>query len=198
MSHETLLRAVFAVEVIAMFGIRVYYRRRAAQSEGAVQYKESRLQIWIQGVLGIGGLAAILAYLIDPSWIAWAALPLPLWLRWLGAIVGAVSLPLLVWVQHALGNNFSTVLHVHSKHTLVTSGPYRTVRHPMYTVLFLLSLSMMLMAANWSIGFFWLGGLIAVVAKRIGHEEAVMLEQFGDQYRDYMRRTNRFLPKLAR
>lgn len=68
----------------------------------------------------------------------------------------------------------------------------------MYTVLFLLALSMMLIAANWSIGCFWLGGLLAVVGPRINREEAVMLEQFGDQYRDYMRRTNRFLPRLAR
>lgn len=130
MSQETLLRVVFGVVVFTMFGIRAYYRRRAAQSEGAVQYKESRLNIAIQWFLAIGGMAAILAYLIRPSWIAWAALPLPLWLRWLAAFVGAVSLPLLVWVQRELGSNFSTVLHVHSKHTLVTSGPYRTVRHP--------------------------------------------------------------------
>ncbi|HEY0739587.1 MAG TPA: isoprenylcysteine carboxylmethyltransferase family protein [Herpetosiphonaceae bacterium] len=198
MSQETWLRVVFAVVVFTMLGIRAYYRRRAAQSEGAVQYKESRLNIAIQWFLAIGGMLAILAYVIRPSWIAWAALPLPLWLRWLAALVGVVSLPLLVWVQRELGNNFSTVLHVHSKQTLVTSGPYRTVRHPMYTVLFLLALSMMLIAANWSIGFFWLGGLLAIVGPRIRREEAVMLEQFGDQYRDYMRRTNRFLPRLAR
>lgn len=198
MSQEGLLRTVFVVEVIAMFAIRGYYRRRAAQSEGAVDYKESRLQFWFQGLAAIGGLAVILAYLIRPELIAWAVLPLPLWLRWLAAAVGAISLILLVWVLRALGDNFSTVLHVHSKHTLVTSGPYRTVRHPMYTVLFLFSLSMMLIAANWSIGLFWLGGLIAVVANRVNREEAVMLEQFGDQYRNYMRRTNRFLPRVAR
>jgi protein-S-isoprenylcysteine O-methyltransferase Ste14 len=198
MSHETLLRAVFALEVITMTAIRIYYRRLAARSEGVVQYKESRLQIRIQAMLAIGGLAAILAYLFRPSWIAWATMPLPIWLRWVGAVLGAVSLPLLVWVQRSLGNNFSTVLHVHSKQTLITNGPYHRVRHPMYTVLFLLSVGLMLVTANWTIGLFWLGGLIGVVANRIDHEEAVMLEQFGDQYRDYMRRTNRFLPKLIR
>lgn len=76
------------------------------------------------------------------------------------------------------------------------SGPYCRVRHPMYAVLFLLALVLMLMAVNKSIGLFWLGGLVAVVS-RIDHEEAVMLEPFGDQYHNYMRRANRCLPKLA-
>jgi protein-S-isoprenylcysteine O-methyltransferase Ste14 len=198
MSHETLLRAVFAIEVLLMVAIRSYYRATAAQAQGTVAYKESRFQMVAQGIVGLGGMATVLVYLIQPAWMNWSALPLPIWLRWLGAALGAGALPLLIWVQHTLGHNFSTVLQVREGHTLVTSGPYRLVRHPMYSVLFLLALGFTLIPANWSIGLCWLGGLVAVVAIRIDHEEAVMLEAFGERYRAYMQRTTRFLPKSAR
>ncbi|HEX6287752.1 MAG TPA: isoprenylcysteine carboxylmethyltransferase family protein [Herpetosiphonaceae bacterium] len=197
MSNEAVLRAILAAQIVVMLLIRSYYRA-AARSAEPVSYKESTRQMIAQAVLGLGGMITVLVYLLRPSWMEWSALPLPIWVRWLGAALGAVALPLLVWVQHALGQNFSTVLHVRQGHTLITSGPYRTVRHPMYSVLFLLALGLTLLSADWAIGLFWLGGVAAVVAARLRHEEAVMLETFGERYRAYMQRSNRFLPKLVR
>jgi protein-S-isoprenylcysteine O-methyltransferase Ste14 len=107
-----------------------------------------------------------------------------------------VSLVLLVWVQRALGSNFSTTLHVREEHTLVTYGPYRWVRHPMYTVLYLFLIGVFLVTQNWFIGAGFLIPLTLIVAMRLDNEEAAMIEKFGDDYRQYMHRTGRFAPRV--
>lgn len=108
-----------------------------------------------------------------------------------------VGMPLIWWVQWALGANFSTVLYVRDEHTLVTYGPYRWVRHPMYTVLYVWAVSLFLLSQNWFIGADFLVPLTLIVVTRLKHEEAAMVEKFGDDYRHYMRRTGRFLPRFS-
>ena len=79
----------------------------------------------------------LLAYMFSPQILSWARVDLPEWMQWVGVILGAASIPLILWVQRTLGSNFSTRLHVREEHTLVTDGPYRWVRHPMYTALYM-------------------------------------------------------------
>jgi len=135
--------------------------------------------------------------MVRPGLLAWATVELPEWLQWLGVLLGLASLPLIWWVQEALGSNFSTTLHVRSEHTLVTQGPYRWVRHPMYTVLYMVLLAVFLLTGNWLISGVFLVSMTMIVLFRLGNEEAVMLEKFGEDYRRYMQRTGRFLPRLT-
>ena len=65
----------------------------------------------------------------------------------------------------------------------------------MYSVIFLQSLAFFLLSANWVIGIAGLGTSILAVA-RVGEEEALMIEEFGDQYEAYMERTGRFVPPV--
>ena len=65
----------------------------------------------------------------------------------------------------------------------------------MYTAFILLYLARFLVSANWVIGITWLG-ISALSVARVGEEEALMVEEFGDEYRVYMERTGRFLPRL--
>jgi protein-S-isoprenylcysteine O-methyltransferase Ste14 len=81
--------------------------------------------------------------------------------------------------------------------SLVTSGPYRFIRHPIYTAFLFILGSTLFISANWLIGTAWIGMTVLEVASRVGFEEQLMLEYFGDQYRDYMKRTGRLLPKLV-
>ena len=80
--------------------------------------------------------------------------------------------------------------------TLITDGPYRIVRHPIYTAFIFILGSTLLISANWLIGLTWIGMTILEIVSRIHFEENLMLEYFGDQYREYMNRTGRLLPKL--
>jgi protein-S-isoprenylcysteine O-methyltransferase Ste14 len=80
--------------------------------------------------------------------------------------------------------------------TLITSGPYQFIRHPIYTAFVLILGSILLISANWFIGLACLGMTVLEVTSRIGFEESLMLEYFGDQYREYMKKTGRLLPRL--
>lgn len=191
-----IFHVLFSVFYLAMFGIRLLSWRTAVRAEGGVQLRESKLNMAVRAVLGLGYIGALLAYVFFPSILAWAAFPLPAWLRWLGAGVTAAALLLLAWVQWSLGKNFNTTLHLREEHSLVVSGPYRWVRHPMYTALFLLGVGFLLLTANWFVGLPLIVALPVIVALRLAGEEAMMIEQFGDPYRAYMQKTGRFLPRL--
>lgn len=75
---------------------------------------------------------------------------------------------------------------------------YDYMRHPMYTALFLSMAAILLLTRNWLVGGVPLVGLCVIVLLRVEREERVMIEKFGDAYRDYMKRTGRFLPRVIR
>jgi protein-S-isoprenylcysteine O-methyltransferase Ste14 len=78
--------------------------------------------------------------------------------------------------------------------TLVTSGPYRWMRHPMYTAALVLVIATTFLTASAIVG---IGGVVmfALLAARSRIEERRLVEKFGDAYRDYQKRTGRFLPR---
>jgi protein-S-isoprenylcysteine O-methyltransferase Ste14 len=127
--------------------------------------------------------------------MAWGAVSLPLWLRWIGITMGVCAGVLLVWTFHNLGRNLTDTVVTRQKHTLVTSGPYRYIRHPFYMSFALGMIGAALAAANW---FMLLAGLVplAFLMIRTRIEEEKLIARFGDQYRDYMQRVGRFLPRL--
>ena len=100
------------------------------------------------------------------------------------------------WAILSLGRAFTVVVEVNPGQSLVTSGPYRWVRHPMYTALFLVTVVYFLISANWFIGMTWIGWIVGTVASTVRDEEAVLVAKFGDEYQAYMRRTRRFLPRV--
>jgi protein-S-isoprenylcysteine O-methyltransferase Ste14 len=136
-------------------------------------------------------------YLIYPRAIAWAAVPVPDWLRWLGVALGLVGVALMYWTMSNLGKNLTDTVVTRRDATLVTAGPYRFVRHPFYVTAALLMLAVSLLSANLLMAFFGMG-TIALLAIRTPNEERKLIERFGDSYRDYMARTGRFMPRLSR
>lgn len=197
MMNETIFHLFFVFTFVAFNAIRAYYQRKATLGEGRVEYKEGRAHNAFRKIVGIPWILSLLVYLFLPGWFEWARLPLPEGLRWVGAGLGLASLPLIWWVQQALGTNFSVRLHVWDEHTLVTSGPYRWVRHPMYSALFIWAVALLLLSANWFIAGVPLLALILIVVVRIENEEQAMIEKFGEQYREYIQHTGRFLPRLG-
>lgn len=195
---ENAFHIVFVAVYLTFFAIRAVYHRYARQTRGAFAYREGRLNLAVRLGLAVPFMLILFGYMLFPSILAWAHVSLPEWIRWLGVGSGLTSLPLIWWVQWALGSNFDGTLHIRDNHTLVTHGPYRWVRHPMYTVMALTMISGLLISANWVIGILPLAGLLFVVVTRVEREEAALIEKFGEEYRAYMRRTGQFLPKLAR
>lgn len=196
MNNEAIFRGGLALVLGLLGAIRVYYGWRARRSGGKVVSRRAgwgrTALLWL-----FGGAATFMSalYVVAPEPMRWAALGLPAWARWAGVGLGGVTVLLFGWVHHTLGANWSMPAEIKERQTLVTDGPYRWVRHPMYTTIFAWAAAFLLMSANWAIGGAWFG-LSVVAAALVPAEEATLIARFGATYRAYMRRTGRFLPRL--
>jgi protein-S-isoprenylcysteine O-methyltransferase Ste14 len=161
---------------------------------------ERRLYIVARASLAPFWWAGIILYLILPSWALFLSIPIPDWFRLIVVSVTALSILFTLWSWWTLGKNWVHLLDPSTFRqrktvTLVTSGPYHYVRHPMYLGGFTFLVGQALVAANWLI-------LLCAVATttlfymQIGKEEAMLIDRFGDEYREYMKRTPRFIPKF--
>src|SRR5215217_2402202 len=112
-------------------------------------------------------------------------------LRWSGAGLGTVFLVLALWIFRTIGKNITSTVETREEHELVTDGPYRWVRHPLYTVGTSFFTSLGIVAANWFVG-------LVMLLIRLPKEEEKLIERFGDEYRAYMERTGRLLPRTER
>jgi protein-S-isoprenylcysteine O-methyltransferase Ste14 len=114
--------------------------------------------------------------------------------------IGAAILASAVWLfwrSHAdLGRNWSPSLQLREEHQLVTTGVYRSIRHPMYASQWLWSVAQPLLLQNWIAGWAGLLLFLPLYLLRVPHEEQMMLERFGEAYRAYMSRTGRVVPRV--
>jgi len=194
---ETIFRILVPAILIAFAVHRGYYVRNHSQPEEAtLKKREEGLASKISGLLGLLGFLSVIASVIDPGWLAFANLAIPLWLRWGGLGVALAGFALLQWAQVTLGKSWSDTPRMMPEQTLITSGPYEFIRHPIYTAFLLILGSTLLISANWLIGLTWLGMTLLEVVSRIRFEEALMLEFFGRQYQEYMKKTGLLFPRL--
>jgi len=184
---------IFFVGFVAGSVVRKVYTARS-RGEKAVRRHKSTLDIVLISAAG-GGLAAPLLYLFSP-WLDFANYDLPGWTGWVGTVIFAGAI-LLLWRSHAdLGRNWSATLKIRSGHSLVTGGIYRHIRHPMYAAHLLWAIAQVLLLANWIAGWALLVTFIPLYLVRAPKEERMMLEHFGEQYRSYISRTGRLIPRM--
>ena len=113
--------------------------------------------------------------------------------QWMGGVLCIAGLVFCVWARASLGRNWSGIITLKEGHEFIERGPYRLVRHPIYTGL----LAMFLATA---IAYGHLGGIVAVMLAcasfwiKLGEEEKLMRQQFPDQYRSYEQRVKRIIP----
>jgi protein-S-isoprenylcysteine O-methyltransferase Ste14 len=110
--------------------------------------------------------------------------------------IAILGFALLQWAQVTLGKSWSDTPRMMKEQTLVTEGPYRYIRHPIYTSFLLILGSTLFISSNWLIGVCMIGMTGLEIISRIQYEEALMTEYFGEQYRAYMKKTGRLLPRL--
>jgi len=196
--NENIFRISAALIFFTGMGISGYFRRKADRETGEKISRKADGTAMMT-VIRLGGLIlwlSPLTYLLNPNWMAWSKIGFPDWTRWLGVGIGVFCTFGIYWLFSSIGNGISPTSATRKEHELSTDGPYRWVRHPLYTIGSSFFISFGMMADNWLIAAMGILAFIAM-AIRTPKEEANLIEKFGDKYREYMKRTGRFFPKLG-
>jgi protein-S-isoprenylcysteine O-methyltransferase Ste14 len=194
---ETVCRIAMGIIFVATAGIGIPHRLRADRAGGRVSTKVDPPWFWrFMSLVAPVVALTCLVFLIQPRWIDFARFDAPRWLRLTGIPVAATGVSLFAWMFRHLGLNVTSTSMPRSDATLVTSGPYRWVRHPMYSAALLMVVAASLLSDNLIV---LCGGVAMVVllAARSRIEEQRLIEKFGEAYRAYQRKTGRFFPRLS-
>jgi protein-S-isoprenylcysteine O-methyltransferase Ste14 len=184
--------------LLGAVGTSGYYRWRARQgSETIARRREGGLLLTIRAIAALLLYLPILAYAAVPQWMTWASFALAVWIRWLGFVVGLLTIPAAAWVLRSLGHNVSETVLTKREHQLVIAGPYQWVRHPLFTTGITLLVAIGLMEASWFVLVMAALAVLFIELMVIPAEERALLGKFGDLYRAYMRRTGRLLPRVV-
>lgn len=191
---EPTRKAVFLICFIAIYAIRLYFKRQVLQNKIADKRKTAQEKLLL--FFAFIGIFILPLMGVFTPWLEFAAYDLPDWTGWIGTGVFVAAI-WLFWRSHAdLGLNWSASLEIRENHSLVDTGVYRYIRHPMYASFLLWGIAQALLLHNWIYGLFNIISFLPMYIMRVPQEEQMMLDTFGEQYRDYMSRTGRLIPKL--
>ena len=186
-------KAVVLAATVIMMAIRGPHGQRSRSVKVTKSYKTG-LETGLL-VLAWVGFFAPLIWVASPAF-RFAEYPL----RAVALAAGIMCYVIGLWLfyrSHAdLGKNWSITLEVREGHRLITQGVYRRVRHPMYSALALYSVGQALVIPNWVAGLSNLLVFAVLFALRVGAEEKMMAQQFGNQYAAYTARTKRLVPRV--
>ncbi|MBN1267059.1 MAG: isoprenylcysteine carboxylmethyltransferase family protein [Anaerolineales bacterium] len=196
--NSQLLHFLFSGFYLLFLIERGYFQARAMRISGeATNIKANKRKLII--VVSLFLLAQLwvfgsFIFIVKPTLMAWTHLPLPTWAQWSGMSLSLAGMALEFYTQLTLGRNYSSTVHISNEHTLNTNGPYQYLRHPMYTALITVGIGLGLISASW---YFLLPFILTaiVIIFRIPREEAALIDKFGDEYINYVKKTGRFLPR---
>jgi len=185
-------KLIWAVGVVGWFAIRFEHQRRSRKTR-KVRSADRLREMVLLSISICRMLVLPLTFVLSdqPKFANYTFMP---WLAWLGAAVFVLALWLFYRTHHDLGRNWSVTLEIREQHKLVTSGVYSRLRHPMYSAFWLWALAQALLLPNWIAGPAGLVGFGTLFLFRIGREERMMEEMFGDEYRRYVECTDRIIP----
>jgi protein-S-isoprenylcysteine O-methyltransferase Ste14 len=205
LNGDTLFRVLFFIMwlvFIAYLLWKEYSTRESTEKFSICRHvkqatqREGKARIIGRAILAPFWFLGFVVYAIYPDMMTTFSFPLPDWLRWVMVAVSIVTIPSMMWGYHALGKAWTPPkLLLRKEHVLVTSGPYHYVRHPIYAAGFTFMVTLAMATANWLVLLPMLAGT-ALLYAQVGREEAILIDRFGDEYRQYMKRTRRFLPRL--
>ena len=197
MSADEPFRWILVAGFALVMPVGLYHRIRSqATREPLDRRQEGWFILATLRPVAIAALLGTLAFIIRPASMVWSQLPLSTAVRWCGVPLGLVTAALLVGVFRCIGDNITDTVVTRKQHQLVMHGPYRYVRHPLYSATLLAALANGLVTANWFITGTGLTVFVLLMI-RSKTEERFLVERFGDDYRQYRNRTGSVFPKLS-
>ena len=199
MNSEIIFRILFALSFVAMTTIRVYFQSKVLRDKRRIEIKEGSLSLIAGSIAALTTIVFGAEYLFSPGLFSFAyILYFPNWLRWLGVLALVGGITLLGLSHHHLGRSFHSLVVSKEEHVLVKTGPYRWIRHPIYTAYLMSYIGGGLVSSNWVLTIVPVSMYAILVGKRMSKEEEILQEQFGQDYSKYMERTGRLLPWIKR
>lgn len=190
----TLSKIIWLAFGIGWSLLRLSPNRRARKT--AVRYSGRDLREFALMAASLTGLGIVPCIYVATHILRFADYSFVPVASYLGIAVDIAALWLFYRTHRDLGHNWSVSLDLRERHTLVTSGVYATVRHPMYAGFWLMAVAQALLLPNWIAGPAGLVGFGILFFGRVRREEEMMIAAFGDEYRSYMQRTARVVPWL--
>lgn len=130
------------------------------------------------------------------GWLGAPFLPVGNTTKWIGVVITVAGVGLAIWARRMLGGNWSGTVTLKENHELIRSGPYKRIRHPIYTGILLALLGtavtlnylagLLSLALAWS-SFWW----------KARREESFLKQEFGARFEAHQKQTGMFLPKLS-
>jgi protein-S-isoprenylcysteine O-methyltransferase Ste14 len=197
MDKEIIYRTLFVLALIAMMIIRFYYQSKVLRDKREIKIKENSIGLVAGSIAALTTIVFGLEYIFFPGSFSFAyVLRYPNWIRWLGGLALAGGIALLGVAHHHLGKSFHSLMVSKENQVLVETGPYRWMRHPIYTAYLLSYIGGGLLSSNWVLTVVPVLMYAIMVVIRMGKEEKIMEEQFGQRYIEYEKKTGRLLPRI--
>jgi len=196
MVGDLFFRAFFSALWVAFLAIFSWVAHSTKWSAGRRTTRHANRLRAVALVFACLYFAGALFYALVPSWVVIFSIPLPDSFRIVMVAVAVLGMCFIMWALRSLGKNWAPSLSGVRKDTfLVTTGPYGVVRHPIYLGAFIFLAAQAFLAANL---LTLLPTLILVVLLyvQLPDEENMLIDRFGEEYREYMKRTPRFIPSL--
>ena len=191
LDHALLAHPALFYLAIAAWAIFSIYWDKAAKTAAPAARTESRGSRAIHVILANAALLLAaapihgLGRLFPVSPVVMAA----------GLALEAAGLALAIWARRHLGRNWSGKISIKVEHELIRSGPYRLLRHPIYTGLLAMYTGLALVTGEWLAAIGWAMAIFAY-ARKVRMEEAVLAGAFAGQYAGYRRGTWALLPGI--
>src|SRR5580658_3107018 len=179
---------------VAWTAFLLYWGIRAVKTK-SIQRREPAASRILRALLLLIVIVLLSTTLIPLDWLYLQLWPTGIWLFWIGAAVTVAGLLFAVWARQHLASNWSSSITIKQGHELITTGPYRLIRHPIYTGILTGFLGTAIALAQ-------VRGFIAFVLVLLGFltklrmEEQWMRSQFGETYATYAHRTAALVPYL--
>jgi protein-S-isoprenylcysteine O-methyltransferase Ste14 len=182
---------IFIVIWVVWFLSEVYLNifMRSAKGQKENHDQNSMSWIWLI-ILGSVGLAVL-----SVNWIQLPVMHSPL-INNAGLVIILSGMVLRFIAIRSLGKFFTVNLTLHSNHHLITTGPFRYLRHPSYTGLLLSFFGLGLSLNNWISLFSLVIPIFVIILKRVDLEEKMLISQFGQEYLDYRKKTWKLIPGI--
>jgi len=187
-------KILWALGIVAWYLIRHRFERKAKRVRVVSASRSASERIGL--VAATAGLGVIPGFYVVTGAPRWANYPPRAWAVVVGAIIYAGALWLFRRSHKDLGKNWSITLEIRDQHRVVSNGVYAHVRHPMYSAFWLMGLGQAFLLPNWIAGLAGLVGFAVLFFLRVDKEERMMLDTFGEEYRAYMGRTKRVIPRV--